>query len=198
MIVLIAEGGSPMVFNSTPAADRRGHAEGHIPLFAAQALFFQLPEREETPQVERVLRAFETHENAEEDAIATYKTMATADDPVMALLMGLVAEDEDRHHRLIERIEQRLRDDIHWTRTPDALPSGADHSHVDATSFSVEQVKALADAERSGVEHLRKLGREVTSLHDGLLALLLEMMALDSEKHERVLRYLAKRIERSR
>lgn len=143
--------------------------------------------------VERVVKAIEAHEAAEEEAIVTYRSMAAGGDPAIALVMQLVVEDEERHHRLMEQVATRLNDDLRWTSTPGALPA-ATRGAVVTTSISLAEARRLADDERQGVTHLRRLAREIAALHDGLPALLLEMMALDSEKHERVLHYVEHRL----
>ena len=64
-------------------------------------------------------------------------------------------------------------------------------------TISIDPAAALvlAERERKGAEHMRKLAREVADLHDGVLVLLLEWMAKDSEMHERILRLVARRAE---
>ena len=169
------------------------------PTFPDQAVLFgMIAEPQEAPLVERVLEAFERHAAAEADSIELYAEIAhTSPDPVISLLMDLVHEDELRHHGLLERMAARLRDDLRWTHSPDALPSGI-FSPTAGPKETPEIVSQLAREEREGVDHLRKLAREVSTLHNGLLALLLEMMALDSEKHEKVMRYIARRLEARR
>ena len=166
------------------------------PTFPDQAVLFgMIAEAPEAPLVERVLEAFERHAAAEADSIGLYDQIArTSPDPVVALLMSLVHEDELRHHGLLERMAARLRDDLRWTHSPEALPSGT-VTRVASPNETPEVVAELAREEHEGVQHLRKLAHEVSSLHNGLLALLLEMMALDSEKHEKVMRYIARRLE---
>ncbi len=166
------------------------------PTFPDQAVLFgMIAEPQEAPLVERVLEAFERHAASEEDSVGLYAEIAdTSPDPVIALLMSLVHEDELRHHGLLERMAARLRDDLRWTHSPDALPSGA-LVRAAGPNETPEVLNRLAKEEREGVDHLRRLAHEVSNLHSGLLALLLEMMALDSEKHEKVMRYIARRLE---
>ena len=166
------------------------------PTFPDQAVLFgMIADAPETPLVERVLEAFERHAASEADSIGLYAEIAqTSPDPVIALLMSLVHEDELRHHGLLERMAARLRDDLRWTHSPEALPSGV-IPRTAGPNETPEVVHNLAKEEHEGVDHLRRLAREVSTLHNGLLALLLEMMALDSEKHEKVMRFIARRLE---
>ena len=73
--------------------------------------------------VEWLLEAVERHARAEQDALAEYAFVAEASaDPVVALVMRLILEDEERHHGLLRRIEATLRDALNWTHSPSALP----------------------------------------------------------------------------
>ena len=57
------------------------------------------------------------------DALAQYEYLRTASgDSVIALVMQLILDDEERHHGLLKRIEASLRDAIEWTHSPAALP----------------------------------------------------------------------------
>lgn len=163
------------------------------PPLSARAALLTAADAGELPLVERVLQALADHEAGEEDAIATYQRMAADDDPAIAVLMRLVLEDEERHHQLIDRIATSLRDNLNWTHSPNALPAVAPLPGL-PPSISATTARSLADDERRGARQLRSLARELAQSYDGLLSLLLEMMALDSEKHERVLRYVERRL----
>src|SRR5207249_5749264 len=76
--------------------------------------------------IEWLLEAVERHASAEQDALAEYEFVAQASaDPVIALVMRLILEDEERHHGLLRRIEVTLRDALNWTHSPSALPEPA-------------------------------------------------------------------------
>lgn len=159
-------------------------------------LFKDYVDEPELPLVERVLQAFETHANAEADSLATYEDMAeNSPDPVVRLFMNLVFDDEKRHHAMTERMAARLRDDLQWTHSAGALPAAME-GHGKNPAVAAKIVKQLAEEEHQGVQHLSRLAHEVSGLHEGMLSLMVEMMALDSAKHEKVMRYLAKRLER--
>ena len=76
--------------------------------------------------IEWLLQTVERHAAAEQDALAEYEFVAEASaDPVVALVMRLILEDEERHHGLLRRIEVTLRDALNWTHSPSALPEPA-------------------------------------------------------------------------
>jgi len=146
--------------------------------------------------IERLLQAVERHATLEADALDQYEYLGkVSGDPVIALVMRLILDDEVRHHGLLERIASTLRDALYWTHTPSALPK----SEAEATPPpEVEELASVAHAlieeERSGAHALRDLATRQKGLDGGLDSLLLEMMAMDSEKHARLLQFVHKRL----
>ena len=152
---------------------------------------------EESPQssLDRLLAVFERHIAAEADTVAAYQQIAEAStDPVIALLMGQVVDDEDRHHGLLRSMAARLRDTLQWTHSPEALPTRGTPPEAEAGEL-LRAVREFARQERDGAHQARELAKQQAGLYDGLFALLLETMAADSEKHERILSYIARRIQ---
>lgn len=144
--------------------------------------------------VEWLLDAIERHARAEQGALEQYERVSSASgDPVVSLVMRIILEDEERHHGLLKRIEASLRDALQWTRSPNALPTaGAQRRPVEEDL--TELVKSLIEEERTGARYMRELAREEERIDAGLHALLLEMMALDSEKHAKLLEFVRERL----
>jgi hypothetical protein len=143
---------------------------------------------------ERVIRALEAHASAEAHDLATCETLAQrSSDPVMKMLIGLVAEDERRHHSLLRSMVRRLQEEVEFVPSATALPvesaDAADDSELSTT------LRGLIRDEHEGARHLRHIARQEPHLYDGLYPLLLETVARDSEKHATILRYLLLRIE---
>jgi rubrerythrin len=144
--------------------------------------------------VEWLLDAIERHSAAEADALGQYEYVSKASgDPVVALVMRLILEDEERHHGLLKRMEATLRDALDWTNSPNALPSsGVPRAPVGQDL--AEAVRALIDDENTGARYMRELARQEERVGADLHALLLEMMALDSEKHAKLLGFVRDRL----
>jgi len=142
----------------------------------------------------RLLDAVERHASLELEALGQYEHLAQASgDPVIALVMRLILEDEERHHGLLKRISSTLRDALNWTYSPDALP------RVTTPATSTDEdlpalARALIDEEKTGAQALRGLAQRENGLGGGLDSLLLEMMAMDSEKHARLLQFVQRRL----
>ena len=145
--------------------------------------------------IEWLLQAVERHASAEQDALAEYEFVAEASaDPVVVLVMRLILEDEERHHGLLRRIEVTLRDALNWTHSPTALPEVSVPQQPLARDL-VAITRNLIDEERNGARMMRDLARREKGIDAGLDSLLLEMMAMDSEKHARLLQFVQQRLE---
>jgi hypothetical protein len=142
----------------------------------------------------RLLDAVERHAALEEEALGQYDRLAVASgDPVIALVMRLILDDEERHHNLLKRIATTLRDALNWTRTASALPHADSVSPTEHNLASV--ARALIEEEHAGAAALRRLAGRERGLDGGLDSLLLETMAMDSEKHAHLLRFVQVRLE---
>jgi rubrerythrin len=142
----------------------------------------------------RLLDAVERHAALEADALEQYEHLAQASgDPVIALVMRLILEDEQRHHRLLHRIASKLRDALNWTHSPDALPQPTGAAQASPEDLST-LAHALIDEEKTGAQTLRRLAAREKGLGSGLDGLLLEMMAMDSEKHAHLLQFVQRRL----
>jgi rubrerythrin len=144
--------------------------------------------------VERFLTALESHVGEEAEAVEAYRRLGDqTPDPVVRFLLRLVVEDENRHHRVLERMVGSLRSSLTWTPDLDGLPNTSPTSKP-APAESIAAARAFVDLEHEESRELRRLAHEEQRLGGGLYALLLEMMALDSEKHERIMRFIAGRL----
>jgi hypothetical protein len=151
-----------------------------------------------TGSVEWLLNAVSRHAAAEADSLTQYEYLAEASgDPVVALVMRLILEDEERHHGLLLRIESSLRDALEWSHSPDALPSNAAPPLPVFDDFTA-LARDLGDEERAGARKMRELAESEKKIDGGLHSLLLDMMAMDSDKHARMLHFVEQRLRATR
>jgi hypothetical protein len=147
-----------------------------------------------TGTVETLLDAVERHAAAEQDSLAQYEYLRTASgDPVVGLIMQLILEDEERHHSLLKRIEATLRDAVEWTHSEAALPATAP-PRLPVSAELVETAGALVAEERTGARYLHDLAHQDKHASGGLQSVLMEMMAMDSDKHARLLQFVRDRL----
>jgi rubrerythrin len=143
---------------------------------------------------EDLLAVLSAHVDGESEHVEAYRRLAqTINDPIVKLLMDLIVEDEQRHHELMMRMAARLRDDLEATRSAYALPYAPSPRNGRLQAFAAIVAEHARD-ERKGARELRRLADDAGLIYDGVFALLLETMADDSAKHERVMRFVLRRI----
>lgn len=172
-------------------------------LAASEAgLLLKLPPTAPDPDVhptsspaERLWDALQIHLAAEADSLVTFeRLLEESQDPLVALLLGLILGDEARHHDLLQRMSASLRNSLFWTKSPAALPTRSDVPPPVAAKL-IAATRARIREEHESVRQWREAARQQGELGDGLFGLLLDVIARDSEKHERILRFLLQRLE---
>jgi rubrerythrin len=167
------------------------------PMYMAMyELPYQGAVEEEAPgsPIERLRNTIDAHARAEAEALGQYEYLAKeSGDPVIALVMRLVLEDEERHHGLLKRIEATLDDALNWTHSPNALPTGVPAA-AGAPQLATLARELIAE-ERTGSKILRELATQQRTIDGGLHSLLIDMMAMDSEKHAMLLQFVQRRLE---
>jgi hypothetical protein len=142
-------------------------------------------------------QAIETHISEEAMSIEAYRQLAhETSDPVVATLMQLLAEDEERHHALFLEISRILQDRWTWNEAP---PDPADGSgKCGQTNHEwLGRVRVFEADEVCGAQALRDLAHRAHVECEPLACALLQAMAMDSDKHARLLKFVAQRLDRT-
>jgi hypothetical protein len=140
--------------------------------------------------LDRLLSAVQEHEVSEIDAVAAYRALATdAPDPVVRGLLRMLVQDEEHHHRVLSAIGIELRTLANTGVRPLDLPPRPVEPEV------VKKLRDLASMESEGAKDLLLLADQSPTLLRGLASLFLHLIALDSEKHELILQYVARELE---
>lgn len=150
---------------------------------------------EGTPSpVERLLQTVEAHIAAEAETLPTYERLGReSGDPVVDLVMQMIVEDEVHHHGLLRRIGASLRDALYWSHSAEALPA-AFQPTARTSPQAVADAGELIKEELDGARKLHQVAREQRKLSGGLVSVLIEAMAQDSEKHARLLQFVQTRL----
>jgi len=152
------------------------------------------PPADEKSPVEKLFAELEAHEREEEEVLKDYQDAAeNAPDAGYRYLMGLVLEDEERHHRLSKAMADEVEQSVLWLRKKDALP--AIKPAPDQRAALLRQTQAFLATEQAGEKQLASMREQVKGLHGGLLELIVDIMRTDTEKHIHVLKYIKKRLE---
>jgi hypothetical protein len=141
-----------------------------------------------------LLQAIQQHVEEEGSTVQTYaRIRRETDDPAVACVMELLVDEEERHHALFERIATSLRDQFNWATESSTLPlATAPAGRADPETAQL--VRDLEEEERRGAQALRELARPAGPGEPGLVCLLLEAMAMDSDKHARLLAFVSRRL----
>ena len=132
-----------------------------------------------------LLQAIDRHAAAEANTVNAYARLAQdTPDPVVAALLHVLVDDEQRHHRLFEQIGRSLQDQLNWSTPPAMAGSG---------EADIGAVQDFEQEERRESQKLRELAHRAHQQRDPLVSLLLETMAMDGEKHAHVLRFIRRR-----
>jgi len=148
----------------------------------------------EKSDVERLFEQLEAHEKEEAESLDAYEAAATASpDAGVRYLMGLVLEDERRHHRLLQAMSEEIRQSLLWLNgtmpLPDIKPANQ------ARQMLLHETERFLRIERRGLRQLEDLHTQVKHLHSGLLELIVELMQADTRKHQHILEYIHKRLQ---
>jgi hypothetical protein len=130
-------------------------------------------------QKERGLFAesLERHVEAEAQILDEYRSLAgMMEDGAISFLIDLILTEEEQHHFLLRSMAKRLREpfknELSWAVDRDELR---------------RQTQRLREHERKTIDACRQLKSQVPVENVDFFTALLDVMILDSEKHERLL-----------
>lgn len=139
-------------------------------------------------ELTELLHAIEAHIVSEIDAIAAYRHLTTASsDPLVVRLMQLLLEEEERHHEVFRQMASYVRSDV--TRG-----SGYEAALHPAEKEILSSIQGFITAEHESAQQLRTLASSQRGLYGGLFGLLLDLMAMDSDKHAYILGFVLKQL----
>jgi hypothetical protein len=133
-----------------------------------------------------VMGRLERHIADEQDMLDEYETLLRRSDhaPVRYLL-GLLLEDEQRHHRILGEMLNQFRTSVYLAEQAPHVP-WVRRKHDPETA---KAIRRLRRAERTDLRKLRALRRHLRFLRrDSLNGVLVDAIILDTHKHLRYLR----------
>lgn len=131
-----------------------------------------------------------SHEENERDLLVEYQEAAAdSGSAAFAYLVGLIMEDEVRHHRLFRELTSALRSDVELRPDEPAVPRpdawGSDPSRIEALT------ETLLAREHEDARELRHLAAVLRELEDvSLWPLLVRLMEMDTAKHVAILEFV--------
>jgi len=144
------------------------------------------PRKEHATWDAEILDRLHAHVESERGLLADYAdAMTSIEEPDVRYLMGMIVEDEARHHRIFEELVHALEKVRTWQQVEPSVPERATRPLREDVRQITERFLA---AEHEDRRQLRALRRTLAPVADTTLwALLVDLMTLDTEKHIRIL-----------
>jgi ferritin len=115
----------------------------------------------------------------------------------LAYLIGLLVEDERRHHRQFAELASSLKS-VAELRAIDPVVPRLDFHRSDHDAV-LEVTRRLLDHEVADADELKRLRKDLRDVEDTTLwALLIEIMQRDTDKHIEILRFVERHAKKSR
>ena len=145
-------------------------------------------------EIEQAADALEVFARVHEQSLnAIEQIRANSRDAQLALLMQMTLDEKRRHQSMLRRITITLRDALNWTRSADALPSHRSTS-APVVADLISTTCAALEEERASARSLRRLAVQLRGINAGLMSVLMDAMAVTSEKHARLLQFVITRL----
>lgn len=141
---------------------------------------------------ERLLRAIRGHIESEAGTLDEARALLDAtSNPIVEFVLNEYLEEEQRHHDLFAKLAKQFAEELEPIGRETVLPTDS-RGTVDPEL--AERLAELGKHERTGIARLKELAKENRKEYSGVLSLLLEMMAIDSTKHEHMLKFAQKAV----
>jgi len=149
---------------------------------------------DETSEVERLMKEFESHETDEAVFVRRYREMfETMRNPLVKFLVELILADEEKHHTVLQSMTSTLKGALTWTRFETALEGLYNLGQQKEEILHVTE--EFIRAEKKEIVENRKLMRASKRYYQGLFTLFLAAMIHDSEKHIEILEFLRQKLK---
>ena len=139
---------------------------------------------------EREMYAYLTeHVQREGKMLGEYVTAAeTTPSKALSFLIRLLAEDERRHHQLINDLAASLKSEAEFRREEPVIPR-LDFD-ADTSGRVRELTRELLEGEKSDLKEMKRLRKNLRTVQDYTLwALLVDVIMRDTEKHIAILQF---------
>jgi bacterioferritin (cytochrome b1) len=149
---------------------------------------------DETSEVERLMREFESHETHEAVYVRRYREIfERMRNPLIKFLVELILADEEKHHTVLQAMASTLKGSVTWTRLENAIEGL--YNLGEQKDEILKVTEDFMQAEKKEIVEYRKLMRASKTYYQGLFTLFLSAMIHDSEKHVEILEFLRNKLK---
>jgi rubrerythrin len=128
------------------------------------------------------------HIENERTLVGRYAKLAEDAGGHVAYLLKLIMEDEARHHRLFEEWRNALQSNAELREVPPQVPHLTRSAEAERVKTAARELIEVERADERDLHHLQRSLKDVK--HTTIWNLLVEMMALDTKKHQLILQFL--------
>jgi len=122
--------------------------------------------------------------------VARYDALAANAGGHVAYLLKLIMEDEARHHRLFDEWRNALQSNAEFREVEPQVPH---MSRSKQSEIVREAAREFLEVERADERDLHRLQKSLKTVKDTTIwSLLVDMMELDTKKHQLILDFLEK------
>jgi len=149
---------------------------------------------DETSEVERLMKEFESHEAHEAVFVRRYREIfQRMRNPLVKFLVELILADEEKHHTVLKCMTSTFKGALTWTRFENAVEGLYNLGQQKDEVLNVTE--EFIRAEKKEIVEYRTLMRASKKYYQGLFALFLAVMIHDSEKHIEILEFLRQKLK---
>jgi rubrerythrin len=128
------------------------------------------------------------HMENELDLVDEYAELAASAGGHVSYLLNLIMEDEARHHRLFDEWRNAIQSDAELREVEPQVPHLSTSADPDKVKSAVRRFRKLEEGDEKDLERLKKSLKTVKSTT--VWNLLVDVMELDTKKHQLILRFL--------
>lgn len=145
---------------------------------------------------QETFEALVAHERDEEEVIASYESLAAeTSSEAVRYLVGLIVEDERRHHQVLEQLTNTIRFQATLDDSGIHLPYLDVHRARDRALLG--QTRRFLAVERKDRAQLKHLAKSLRVSGGELEAFVVDLLRSDTERHVAILRFIEHLVRRS-
>ena len=130
------------------------------------------------------------HMQNELELVDRYEALAASAEGHVSYLVKLIMEDEARHHRLFDEWRNALQSNAELREVEPQVPHMTRSKKAEAVR---DAAREFLEVERADERDLHRLQKSLKTVKDTTIwSLLVDMMELDTKKHQLILEFLEK------
>lgn len=133
------------------------------------------------------------HVEDERETLISYQELAeSTSSPAFAFLAQIILDDERRHHALLDKLAETIRSTAELRGEPTPIPD-LGRFHTDREEI-LAQTERFLELEKDDERKLKQISKGMRDMRDTTLwDLIVQLIRIDNEKHQRILEFIRDR-----